>query len=91
MPYVPSSNLASAWSISSTWARACADKARSRLAFDVQRVALTGLLVELDIARLEVGDQRICFGLQVEGLAGIRGPLGEERLMLPFEELRVER
>src|SRR3954468_8718988 len=52
------------------------------LALHAQGVALAGLLVELHVARLEVGHERFGLGLHALGLLQVDGPLALERLLL---------
>ncbi len=61
------------------------------LALHRQRVALTRLLVELDVAGLAQLGQRIGLGLERVGLAEVGGPLLDEDLALALDELELGR
>ena len=89
-PYVPSLMRASAASMSLMVWRACAEQGEVPLALDDQAVALPGLVVELDVTRIEVLHQLSRLVLQALGLAEQVGPLLQQEGLLRLEEGGVE-
>src|SRR6476661_6492952 len=58
------------------------------LALDADGVALARLLVELRVALLALGDQRLGLGLELRGLAHVAVALLEQELLQLLERLR---